>query len=135
MAEPHVLDTSALFCLIEDEPGAQEVAAVLRSGSASACFLSLMEVFYITCQRRGTEAAERRHQQIKALPIEIVESDDALGLSAGRIKASHRLSLADAWIAATAERLDAVLVHKDPEFDALSKRLRMLRLPSKPPKG
>ena len=46
-------------------------------------------------------------------------------LAAARIKAGHKLSVADAWIAATAERLDATLVHKDPEFEPLAKLVRL----------
>jgi len=36
------------------------------------------------------------------------------------IKACHALSVADAWIAAAAQQEGAVLVHKDPEFQAIS---------------
>ena len=49
--------------------------------------------------------------------------------SAARIKAGGGLSVADAWIAATALHHQAVLVHKDPEFDRLG-HLRLERLPS-----
>ncbi len=41
-----------------------------------------------------------------------------LVLQASRIKATHALSLADAWIAATALEAGAMLLHKDPEFQA-----------------
>jgi predicted nucleic acid-binding protein len=68
---------------------------------------------------------------LKQLPIEVVESDEPLGLAAARIKASHKLSVADAWIAATAERLGATLVHKDPEFEALAGSIRLQALPPK----
>jgi ribonuclease VapC len=40
-------------------------------------------------------------------------------VQAAAIKACHALSLADAWIAAAAQREGAVLVHKDPDFSAL----------------
>ena len=39
---------------------------------------------------------------------------------AAQIKASHRLSLADAWIAAAALQSGATLLHKDPEFRAIA---------------
>lgn len=38
---------------------------------------------------------------------------------AAAIKACHPLSLADAWIAAAAQREGAVLLHKNPQFRAL----------------
>ena len=49
---------------------------------------------------------------------------------AAEIKARFRLSLADAWIAASALLLDAVLVHKDPEFERVDD-LRQELLPYK----
>ena len=36
------------------------------------------------------------------------------------MKANYRLSLADAWIAASAMLQEACLIHKDPEFNALN---------------
>jgi predicted nucleic acid-binding protein len=38
---------------------------------------------------------------------------------AAEIKATCRLSIADAWVAASAELSKATLVHKDPEFEPL----------------
>ncbi|HMW21732.1 MAG TPA: PIN domain-containing protein [Nitrosomonas sp.] len=46
------------------------------------------------------------------------------------IKATHPLSIADAWIAATALELEITLVHKDPEFEHLPELLQA-RLPYK----
>lgn len=131
-AERHVLDTSALLCLIEDEEGAGDVERLLKSGqNIFVCFISLMEFYYVTLQEAGEEAAIQRYALLKELPIRIIESNEELGLAAGRIKASHRLSVADAWVAATAERLNAILVHKDPEFDALKGALQLQNLPYK----
>ena len=73
--------------------------------------------------------------QVKQLPIQIVESDEPLGLAAARIKAGYKLSVADAWIAATAQRLGAILVHKDPEFKHLAKLVRLRDLPWKAAHG
>ena len=131
MAEPHVLDTSALIALLEDEAGADTVERVIHREEPFVCFISLMEILYVKIREMGQESAAIAYDILKAMPIRVVESDEDLRLRAARIKAEHRLSLADAWVAATAERLGAVLVHKDPEFDALSERLRMLRLPTK----
>jgi predicted nucleic acid-binding protein len=46
--------------------------------------------------------------------------------AAARMKATQRLSLADAWIAAAAELKAATLVHKDPEFSPLPLAQRAL---------
>ena len=133
--EAIVLDTSALLCLKENEPGADEVEAILRRGGKSESvfisFMSVMELAYILEQEQGETAARQGVLQLKQLPIQVVESDEPLGLAAARFKAGHKLSVADAWIAATAERLGAVLVHKDPEFEALEKLIRLRALPLK----
>ena len=131
VADRYVLDTSAIFCLTEKEKGFEEVKELLREHESHASFASFMEFYYVNHQEFGEARAEELYQQLLQLPIQPVESDPPLGLLAGRIKAGFRLSFADAWVAATAERLNAVLVHKDPELDVLQDRLRMLRLPSK----
>jgi predicted nucleic acid-binding protein len=61
--------------------------------------------------------------------------DEATLLKAGRFKADHRVSLADAWIAATAVQRGARLLHKDPEFETLRGEVQMESLPFKGPKG
>lgn len=134
-AETFVLDTSALLCLKENEPGASEVEAILRrqgkKNTVFVSFMSIMELAYILEQEQGEAAAREGVLQLKQLPLQAVESDEPLGLAAARIKAGHRLSVADAWIAATAERLGATLVHKDPEFEPLAKMIRLKALPPK----
>lgn len=135
-AESFVLDTSALLCLKEDEPGAAEVEALLRRhGNKDAVyvsFMSVMELAYILEQEQGEAAARQGVLQLKQLPVRVVESDEPLGLAAARLKAGHKLSVADAWVAATAERLGATLVHKDPEFESLA---GLIPLKALPPKG
>jgi len=59
------------------------------------------------------------------------DMDESTVLTAGRLKAEHRVSFADALIAAFALRTGAILVHKDPEYDALDGVLDMERLPYK----
>ena len=50
------------------------------------------------------------------------------------LKAAHKVSFADAFLAATAQRLDATLVHKDSDFDALKGIIKLHPLPPKPGK-
>ena len=90
-----------------------------------------MEVYYITLQERDLDEALARIDLMAALPILRVESTESLSTLAAEIKASHRLSVADAWIAALAKERSAVLVHKDPEFDQLETLIEVLRLPYK----
>jgi predicted nucleic acid-binding protein len=50
---------------------------------------------------------------------------------AATLKATHKISLADAFVAATALRVDGVLVHKDPEFGVLAGKVKQQALPLK----
>jgi ribonuclease VapC len=69
------------------------------------------------------------YERCLSLPLIVVHEDAALLEKAAEIKATHRLSLADAWIAALATLLRATLVHKDPEFEPLD--IPQHRLPYK----
>ena len=129
----YVLDTSALLTPRDDEPGAHRVAEVLNLAARGkarcyGCFISLMEVLYRVW--RGEDEARGRlaYQQCLALPMEWLRDSDALLLRAAELKARHPLALADAWIAACALERGAVLMHKDPEFNAVGVEQEVLPL-------
>jgi predicted nucleic acid-binding protein len=65
---------------------------------------------------------------LDAWPVESVESYLSWRRAAARVKAQGKVSFAAAWVAALALLRDAELVHKDPEFDAVT-GLKTLRLP------
>jgi len=132
----YVLDTSAWLTLIEDEAGADTVQELLERGRAGEAtvlvsFMSFMEVYYITLQERDESEARERVNLMAALPVLRVESTRALGILAAELKAAHRLSVADAWIAALAQERGATLVHKDPEFKQVEAVVKVLELPYK----
>ena len=131
-----LLDTSALFCLRDDEDGATGVEKILensRKGSSQVMisFMTGMEYLYINLIRYGEETARRAYLELTLLPIRIVESNEEIRLTAAELKANHAISVADAWIAATALIEGAVLVHKDPEYESLPKNIKQLVLPYK----
>lgn len=130
--ERFVLDASALLTLIEDEVGADRVQQVIVEKQVVLPWVALLEMTYISQQERGQAEAERRYALVKSLPVTIAwEADEALLLQASRLKASHRISLGDSIIAAHAIRLKALLLHKDPEFEALSDEITQETLPYK----
>jgi predicted nucleic acid-binding protein len=131
-SSPFVLDSSAILALIEDEGGAERVVQVLRTGTVILPAVALMEVFYILRQERGEAEAYRHYAHVREVTDEIVwKLDEPTLLLAGRFKADHRVSLADAWIAATAVQRGATLLHKDPEFEVLKAEVRLEALPYK----
>lgn len=120
----YLLDTSALLTLRDGEPGSDMVAAMLtdaQTGEAkvSGCFITLMEILYRVWKDEGEAEGRVAFQQVQALPIHWVHESPELLERAAAIKATNALSLADAWIAASAELDGACLVHKDPEFRPL----------------
>lgn len=132
-----VLDTSAIFSLLRDEPGSDFVEARLKEAAAGkavvvASFVSLTEIFYNTMQLADRRRADELLALVKAWPVEFIYPDEALCLAAGEIKALFRISFADAFVAATARETNAVLLHKDPEFESLRGTVRLKALPYKP---
>jgi len=127
-----LLDSSAVFSLLEDEAGADRVEDLLRTEKAYLPWVALLEVHYVSRQERGEDVANGRLALLKTLPAEIIwHHDEQALLLASRFKANNRLSLADALIAGLASQLSAVLVHKDPEFEALNGAVDLEALPYK----
>jgi predicted nucleic acid-binding protein len=121
----YVLDTSALFALRDDEPGAQRVHAIIdaarkRRASVSISFMTRMELLYRITATEGDEAATAAIRLLDALPLHWVTCEPPILTEAARIKSRGGLSIVDAWIAATALVRNATLVHKDSEFIRLS---------------
>ena len=128
----YLLDTSAILTFLEDEDGAERVESLLRQEEIILPYLVLLETYYITLQEQPEDVADKRYALLKQLPAIILwEVDEPTLLIAGRFKAYHRLSLADAIIAAFAQRQGAILVHKDPELESLTEFVQQEVLPYK----
>jgi predicted nucleic acid-binding protein len=131
-SRPWLLDTSALLSFIEDEAGAERVEQALKEPTTIVPWPVLLETHCISMQEAGQAEADRRIALIKQLDVEILLGmDEPTLLTAAKVKAEHRVSLADAIIVAFAVRRGAVLMHKDPELDALAGLLPLETLPYK----
>ncbi len=116
-----VLDTSAVLAMRSDEQGADRVEALLRLGRAGRArvllsFMTRMELLYRIGSDEGEEAAAAAVRLLDAAGVDWISCEPAILEEAARIKAQGGLSVADAWVAATAVVREAMLVHKDPEF-------------------
>jgi predicted nucleic acid-binding protein len=128
----YLLDTSALLTFIEDEDGSDRVEELLKGTGILLPWPVLLETYYITLQKKGCAEADRRYALIRQLKADILWAmDEPILLTAARLKAEHHVSLADAVVAAFTIRNNAVLIHKDPEFEALAGLLPMEALPYK----
>lgn len=133
--EAFVLDTSAILALWNEEDGASIVDKLLRDNPQHRkiyiSFMTFMECRYRVWKNHGRDAADELFRSLSLLPVTRVDVDDTLIMTASELKAQHRISVADSWIIATAITHKATLVHKDPEFDALSDKVAMKTLPYK----
>lgn len=130
--ESFVLDTSAILALWNEEDGASFVEKILRDKQKIfISFMTFMECRYRVWKDHGQSAADDLFRSLSLLPVIRVDVDDRLIMTASALKAQHKISVADSWIIATAITRNATLVHKDPEFEALSDRVSMKTLPYK----
>ncbi len=125
-----VLDSYAVLAYINEEAVADKVEEYLnlgRSGKAEIYMnvVNLGEVYYIISKRSGTGMANLAAALIRREPLKLVVADERLALIAGRIKAFHRLSYADAFAVATAIDLDATLLTGDSEFKSVEDKVRV----------
>ena len=136
-AERYTLDTSAIIAYFANEVGAETVGEMLVSADRGkdevyGSFMTYMEVLYTVWKRLGEREGKAAYLRLRALPVRRVDVSEGLLLAASRVKATYDLSVADAWIAATAWITGSKLVHKDPEFRSLREELALLELPLKP---
>jgi len=132
----YVLDTSALLAYIENEEGAAEVEALLEKALDAEAVLyismvSCIEVFYITWQEQGKDVAAERLKLIDDLTVIQEPVDSQLTKIIGEIKATKTMSFADCCIAGLAKFKQAILIHKDPEYEQMENEMKQLKLPYK----
>lgn len=128
----YLLDTSALLTLIEDEPGADRVKEIFRREQVILPWVALMEVYYMTLQEHDQQEAETRFAMLRHSSAEIIwNTDEAAVIRAGKIKATNKVSFADSVISSLAIQTQSILIHKDPEYEALVGQVEMEKLPYK----
>jgi len=84
------------------------------------------EVYYSTWRTRGPGVALKTIEDIKQLPIEIVDVDLALTHIAAEFFANHKLHYSDCLAAALALSRKAPLFTSDSDFSQVEKRVDIL---------
>jgi len=131
MSKSYVMDACALIAFLRNEPGADIVTDLLRDAEVGHITvymnrLNLLEVYYDAYRVDGKQNADIEQKLIQKLPITIRAGlSDATFLEAGRMKASYKMSLADAVAVAEASALGATLITADYEFDVVEKQERI----------
>ena len=128
-----VIDTEAILAFYLDEPGADRMEELLRKSLEGSleCFLNIINLseFYYILARRNRKVADEKEKNLRSYAVKIVPvDDDSIWKEAARIKASHSLSLGDAFAAATAKVLKADLVAGfDKEFRGIGVKIEKIR--------
>ena len=121
-----VFDAYSFMALFQNEPGAPVVAATIKQiltdsetqkGWLTA--VNLGEIFYMMSRKISPEAARQAIPDIDNFQFTIVAPDRGMCLKAAALKASYKLSYADAFAACLTLDLNGVLITGDPEFQLL----------------
>jgi len=129
------LDSSAVLALLYAEPGVDTVRRLLEQAERQTIalylsVLSLAEIVSSIVKTHDEEIARDDLRVVLEMPFQIECPTTDQCVEGGWLRARHKLSTADAIIAAQAIAADAELVHKDPEFDEVPS-LKHRRLPYK----
>lgn len=133
MVATKVLDSWALLCYLEQEPGFEKMIDLFEKAVESSkpllmCIINWGEIYYQIARRFGEQKAQEIEQLIETLPIGLVEADRALTREAARIKATKRMAYADCFAVALARLKKADLYTGDPEFKKVEKEIRVVWL-------
>ena len=133
MAVAKVLDSWALLCYLEQEPGYEKIIELFEKAVESSkpllmCIVNWGEVYYQVARRFGEQKAQEIEQLIQTLPITLVEANKELTYEAARIKAIKRIAYADCFAVALARLRKAELYTGDPEFRAVEKDVKVVWL-------
>ncbi len=95
----------------------------VASGSVDGytCDLNMAELYYKTCETFGREVADLRYMSFRKSTLKVVATDEGLTRAAGRLKcvSRGRISLADAYVIAVAQRVKGMLVTTDHAIEEL----------------
>ena len=125
-----VLDSYALLVFLFQQKGYEKVVDLFeKAADADKALLiaspNWAEIRYMVERKAGPEKWPEVRDKLLGLPIEIVSADQTLAESAGGIKATKKMSLADCFCAALAKRTRAEIYTGDSEFRSVEKDVKI----------
>jgi ribonuclease VapC len=129
-----VLDVWAVLAFLQkEEPAASRVKQLLEETweGYNEFFMSMVnlgEVYYRIGKMKSERGAEETLKDIRRLPLTIVPATEGVVFAAARLKITYPISYADAFAAAAAEELNAILVTGDPELGQLEHLIQIEKL-------
>ena len=126
-----VLDTWAILAYLKGEPAGERVEALIVDAHENdiplmMSVMNVTEVWYAFARSATDKVADQAILELKQLGIEFVEASLDLALEAAKLKARHKMSLADCFAAALADEKKAELVTGDKEFKQVDGDIRVL---------
>lgn len=111
-----VLDSWAVLRYLEGaEPAYSQISTLLDAERPVMSWINLGEVFYVLHRRAGEAEANGAVRDLRTVVEAELPTGDRV-MAAARIKATHALSYADAFAAATARAHDVPVWTGDPEL-------------------
>jgi predicted nucleic acid-binding protein len=120
----YIFDACALISLLKKEAAFDQVTGLLAYAKAGKIsiymsIVNLVEVYYGFLRDMGVEAADALMSRVAGFPITVIDTiSSTVYREAARFKAAYAMSLADAFLCASAKDLSAVIVTKDHEIKA-----------------
>ena len=121
-----MLDACAMIAYLKDEDGAEVVEGYLAGdeGQCMAHAVNVCEVYYDYFRTEGEDAARLALETVKGDGLVVREDmDESFWTEIGRYKATHKVSLADCFAIALANRNETKVATSDHhEFDPIAER-------------
>lgn len=117
-----VLDTKALIKLFAKEEGwesIQGISSKIEDGEieGAICVVTLTEIYCKYLREKRLDLAKARTEELRyAIYLRKLEINEEAALKAGEFKGRYDVSIADAFIAATAYFEGSIVVSDDPDF-------------------
>ena len=133
MSSQKVLDSYAFITLLENELGADTVAALIKTARdlQKPLLMTVVnwgEIYYILKRESGEKVAQSVMEAMDTLTIDIVPVDKEITKAAAEFKASKKMSYADCFAAALAKLKKADLVTGDKEFKEVQGEVKVVWL-------
>jgi len=127
LAKEKILDSWALLCYLEQEPGFEKVVelfekAVRLSEPLLMCMVNWGEVYYQVAKRFGEKKAREIEPLIESFPVSLVDADKNLTRETARIKATKPMAYADCSAVALARLKKLSFIRGIPNSKQLKKK-------------
>lgn len=124
----YVLDSYAVLCYLQDEPGSDKMASFLEKAQQNEIELYMTwvnfgEVYYRVWREYSKGEANKIAELVEQWPLKMLSADKDFCLTAASIKAENALAYADAFAIAASMLIKGALVTGDPEIQKVSDKV------------